>query len=487
MGAAGVRAISVELNDEVVQLQPRTIRVQREPTQQSQRPFGNEDEDPFQQFFGRFPNPWRQQPAGPEVFLRAEIEPRQPVVGQQVLYTLFLYTREDIAALSPSGVPTFRGFWVHEVQLPQQLPTEIVEIDGRRYGRVPLLRKALFPLRRGRYKVEEATVDLTVQRYDRRFFFGPPIARPEQLRLRTDVQWIDVQPLPPAPSGFGGAVGQLALTAEMQPRQIQLGEAATLTVRLSGAGNLQGIREPRITAPEGVTLYPPQQEGQDEVSATKVRGIRIWRYVVVANRPGRFTLKTPDIPFFDPAAQRYRVAAAPDLTLTALARPEAAGAAGDGGAPQGTRSTGLHSGRIFGRPWTSLLPWLLILPGGLALIVALLRRHAGHGKGPAGGKAQLAAGLQEAAAAERPRQVATKIEEAWRGLLAERWSVPAATPPSRWPELLAAGGADVETVSEMSRLVEDLQYLRSAPQLSATDTLRSETLARCRRLLRRLN
>jgi len=488
MGAAGVRGISVELNDEVVQLPPKGIRVQREPTQQEQRRFGDEDEDPFQQFFGRFPNPWRQQPAGPEVFLRAEIEPRQPVVGQQVLYTLFLYTRDDIAALSPSGVPTFRGFWVHDVQLPQQLPTEIVEIDGRRYGRVPLLRKALFPLRRGRYEVEEATVDLTVQRYDRRFFFGPPIARPEQLRLRTDAQWIDVQPLPPAPAGFGGAVGQLALAVEVQPRQIQLGEAATLTVRLSGAGNLQGIREPKITPPEGVTLFPPEQEGLDAVSSNKVRGTRIWRYAVVANRPGRYTLKTPAIPFFDPASGRYQVAAAPDLTLTALPRPAAAAAAGDGGTPQGRRGAALlRSGRIFGRPWTSLLPWLLILPGGLVLIVTLVRRHASHGKPPAAGKAQMAAGLRDAEEAERPRQVAARIEEAWRGLLAERWSVPAATPPSRWPELLAAGGADVETVSEMSRLVEDLQYLRSAPQLSATDTLRSETLARCRRLLRRLN
>src|SRR4029453_4424899 len=117
LGEAGVRAISVELNTQVVQIAPQAIRVQREPARQEQRPFGAEDEDPFQQFFGRMPNPWSQRSTQPDVFLRAEVEPQQPVVGQQVLYTLFLYTREDIAALSPSGVPTFRGFWVHDVQL----------------------------------------------------------------------------------------------------------------------------------------------------------------------------------------------------------------------------------------------------------------------------------------------------------------------------------------------------------------------------------
>ena len=487
LGEAQVRSLSVQVGDRVVQLPPQTVRVQREPTRQAQQPANpfDRDEDPFQQFFGRVPSPWRRELQGPEVFLRAEIQPQQPVVGQQVLYTVYLYTREDISALSPSGVPTFRGFWVHDIQLPQQLPTELVEIDGRRFGRVPLLRKALFPLRSGRYKVEPAIVDLTVQRYDRSFFFGPPIARPESLRLRTEDQWIDVQPLPPAPSGFGGAVGQLALTAELQPRQIRLGEAATLTVRLSGAGNLQGIREPRIAPPPGVSVLAPQQEGHAEVSGTTVRGSRTWRYVVIADRAGRYTLETPGIPYFDPASQRYQVADAPDPTLTALPRPAATG----GGALHGIHAAALPLRGLSSRRWTTVLSWLFALSCGLALIVTLARRRAGTNKllaasSEAGQK--LAADLRQVEAEARPRQVAGRIEEAWRGLFAERWKIPLATPLSRWPELLAARGADAEAVNEVERLVEDLQYLRYAPQLSETDSLRHETLCRCRRLLRRL-
>ena len=489
LGEARVRSISVQLDDDVVQLPPRAIRVQREPTRLSQRPDGGADEedDPFQQFFGRFPNPFRREPSGPEVFLRAEIQPQQPVVGQQVLYTLYLYTREDIAALSPSGVPTFRGFWVQDVQLPQQLPTELVEVAGRRFGRVPLLRKALFPLRPGHYNVEPATVDLTVQRYERSFF-SAPIARPEPLRLRTESQWIDVQPLPAAPPGFSGAVGELALTAELQPRQLRLGDAATLTVRLSGNGNLQGIREPRISPPAGVTVFPPQQEGKTEVSGNMVRGSRIWRYVVVPDRAGRFTLDTPEISYFDPATRRYEAASSPDLALTALPRPTDTAASGGGGAMHGIRTAALPSRGLAGRQWTNLLPWLFVLPWGLALAVTLARRHAGNGKAPAAGSAgrKLAAGLREAETEERPRQVAARIEEAWRNFLAERWDVPAATPPSHWRELLAARGVDAETLDELGRLSDDLQYLRNAPQLSATGTLRDETLGRCRRLLRRL-
>lgn len=493
LGKARVRAIAVQLNDETVRLPAREVRVQREPTRQAQRSNGSMDEeDPFQQFFGRLPYPWRRESEQPEVFLRAEIEPQQPVVGQQALYTLFLYTREDISSLSPSGVPTFRGFWVRDIPIPQQLPTEMVEIDGRRYGRVPLLRKALFPLRPGRFRVEPAAVDLTVQRYDREFFFRPPIARPESLRLQTLGQWIDVQPLPPAPPGFAGAVGQLNLTADLEPRQVHLGEAATLTVRLRGAGNLQAIPEPRISPPSGVAVFPPQQEGKDEVAGTTVRGTRTWKYVVVPDRAGRYRLNTPEVTYFDPESRRYQVTAASGLELTALPRP--AEAAAGGGAPHGIRLAALSAPGIYGLGFKELLPWLFILPWGLALIVTLAHRRSHRGTRPAGAPAvgsspaarELEAGLRRAEAEERPRQVAARIEEAWRGFLAGVWDVPPATPPSRWREMLAVRGADPQSLAELERVIEDVQYLRYAPQLSTTDTLRAEVISRSRRVARRL-
>jgi len=494
IGKARVHNILLKLKGNAVQLQPREIRVRREPTQLAQQSYGADDEDdPFQQFFGNFPR-LRRPPEQPEVFLRAEIQPSQPVVGQQMLYTLYIYTREDIGALSTSGVPAFRGFWVQDIPIPQQVPTQMVEIDGRRYGRVPLLRKALFPLRPGRLKVDAANVDLTVEHYERSLFFTPPIARPESLRLQSDAGWVDVQPLPPAPPGFGGAVGQLAMKADLEPKQVRLGEAATLTVHLSGAGNLQGIQEPKIASPAGVTVYPPQQEGKDGVSGNQVRGDRIWKYVVVPDRAGRYTLETPEITYFDPGARQYRVAASPDFNLTALPRPAPAETAESGGGssePHGIRTAVLPARRLAGGDWTGLLPWLFILPWGLALMVTLVRRHTSQNPlapGPAAGSVEgFEEKLREAEKEERPRQVAQKVEEAWREVLSERWDIPTSTPPSHWRERLAVRRVPPDSLEELGGLLDDVQYLRYAPQLSATGALRAEVIARSRRLLRQMS
>ncbi len=484
LGKARVRAIVVHLNEREVRLPAAEIKVQQEPTGQIQRlPHGaqQEDEDPFQRFFGRMPNPWRQEPQKPDLFLRAEVQPARPVVGQQVLYTIYLYTRENVAGISLNGIPTFRGFWVRDIPLPQQLPTEMIDLDGRRYGRVPLLKKALFPLRPGPYRVEPATIDLAVERYDRSFFFGPAVAHPEGVRLQTAAQTVDVQPLPPAPPGFGGAVGQISLSAQLEPQAVRLGDAATLTVRLTGVGNLQGVQEPRLKAPPGLTLLPPQQEGKDDVNGSAVRGTRIWRYAVVPGRAGRFTLDSPKITYFDPAERRYEVATTPDLALTVAAPPAAAAWPADG-------SPAARTASLPGRRWSPVLPWLLALPWGLVLVAALVRqRSARHGDARCEEAHRLEDALRRAEAEERPRQMAVGIEEAWRDFLQSRWGVPRETPPSRWRELLAPQGVEAEPLDELGLLIEDLQYLRFAPQLSTTDALRADAVARCRRLLRRLS
>jgi hypothetical protein len=302
------------------------------------------------------------------------------------------------------------------------------------------------------------------------------------MRLQTVAQAVDVAPLPPAPPGFGGAVGQLTLATQLEPREIRLGQAATLTVTVAGVGNFQGIQEPHVTAPAGTTLLPPQQEGKDDLNGTAVRGVRIWRYAVVPERAGRFRLESPKVTYFDPAEARYQVATAPDLALSTLPAPAAAAALPSSGHPVHTLSAGLPA-----RRWSPLLPWLCALPWGLVLVVALVRQRSARTGGESDEEAlRMEEALRQAEGEERPRQMAMRLEEAWRELVGRRWGVPASAPPSRWRELLAARGVEAEPLAELDLLIEDLQYLRSAPQLSTTDAMRADALTRSRRLLRRL-
>jgi hypothetical protein len=135
------------------------------------------------------------------------------------------------------------------------------------------------------------------------------------------------------------------------------------------------------------------------------------------------------------------------------------------------------------RRWQGTLPWLFALPWALALVVTLARRKSAPAAALGG---DMEEALRAAGTETRPRQAAALIEEAWRDLLAGRWGIPAATSSSHWPAMLAERGVAPDALDELGRLLEDLRFLRYAPQLSATDNLRGELISRCRSLLRRL-
>jgi hypothetical protein len=505
-GPARVRSILLQLRGQLVRLPDQEIRVQEQPAGQ---PGGSgagtgagaggnggrlppDPADLFERLFGGgSPLRWESRERGPAAFLRAEVQPQQPLVGEQALYTMYLYTRQDVAAVNPTGMPSFRGFWVRDLPQPQRLTAEMVTIGAERYGRVAMIRKALFGLRPGRHLLEAAGCDVVIEPPGHGFF-GPDLASPEELHLRTPELAVEVQPLPSPPPGFAGLVGRVSLAATLQPYSLRLGEGATLTVTLAGAGNLQGVAPPRLDMPSALTVFPPQQQSEEHLSGATVEGRRTWTFVVVPNRAGRYSLRPRSISYFDPAHREYRLAESPPLALTALPAPAAA--------PTGTGAAGLHpmrSGAPHGqgplslawlpRRGARLLLWLA-LSWGVVLVVVLARRRT-RGLAVPGARvppAELEQKLREAAREDRPRQAAALVEEGWRGYLGRRWGLPVTTPAARWGEMLAAHGLAPEIADEMGGLVEGLHYLRYAPQLSATGAVRDDLLARSRRLLRRL-
>lgn len=498
-GRARVHSLVLSLPDQTFEMRDREITVQEEPTGQQTEERTATVEDPFERLFGGFRS--RRPPREPGVFLRAEISPQRPFVGQQVLYTVYLYTRDDISSMAPRDLPKFRGFWVRDIPLPQSSNPDMVEVDGLRYARVPLLQRALFPLRSGSSVIEPTEVDLVARIFEQRFF-GPPISHPQQVRLSTSALTVHVQPLPAAaPPGFTGTVGQYDLKAHLDPAELRLGDAATLTVTLAGRGNLQAAREPRLEPAGGLTVFPPQQQSDDRVVGTTIHGERTWSYVVVPDRAGRYELRVPEVPYFDPQSQQYKVASAPVLAVQALPRFPA----GATGSPHPVRtapaasslaSLGALAGDDRWLPWLFVLPWAIALAVAFALRNRFARSESFGELAPAGAAglsvpsrvdgADMERRFREAAAESRPRQAASCLENAWRELLAERWDVPQGTPAARWGRMLAERGADPAAIEELARLAEDLHYLRFAPQLSETGSLVSEAIDRSRRLLRRL-
>lgn len=443
-------------------------------------------------------------PAGagerPDLFLRAVASPERPYAGQRVVYTLWLYTRVPVRAMEPESLPSFEGLWARHVD-NQLAAHERAEWQGEAYNRVPLLRKELFPLGSAPRVVEPARVRFVVERLQRDRIFFAPVQVPAEVVRESNPVALEVRPLPPlaanAGAAFGGAVGELTLAAVLQPTEVAVDQGATLTVTAAGDGHLEAMPPPPVRAPAGVEVIGPQSGPfpADEPDTTE----RTWSYLLVPREPGSWRLPAIEVPYFDPGAGEYRLARAtlPEL----VARPAGEGGAGVGAEGEVGGAVGaaadLDSSRS-SRPgawWSAAapslsrtLPWALALPA-LALLAAVLLRRRRRGRGGAGGRGgrhgelqALRRGLDAARAEERPRRAAAAIERAWRSFLAETRDLPEAVPPARWPDELRQRGAPPEACRGLAKLLEDLHYLRFAPELSATATLAGELAERSLRL-----
>ena len=379
IGPARVHSISVRVRDSTYDLGERLTTVQEDPPVDRQRPAPRgrdpfEDLDPFESIWDRRGRGERV--ADPKVFLKAEVDPPDPYVGQQTTYTLYLYTQADISGINPEELPDFRGFWVRDIPQPDQMTPEMVEVDGTRFGRVVLLRRALFPIRPGEQTIERARAHIAM-RVPEAGVFGSLLSRTRDARRTSNDLTLQVKELPPGPEDFKGAIGSMRLTAELSPQALAVGGAATLTLTLAGTGNLQGLSEPYLPPLDGVRVFPPQQANDETLSGLEVVGERSWSYVLVPDRSGEWTIPSVRMPYFDPTEEAYSVAATDELALVVSPAPEVAEAtrraAADTIHPIREASTVLPVAAT--SPWRGLTTWLFALPWGLALLLLAVRRR----------------------------------------------------------------------------------------------------------------
>jgi len=497
VGKARVHSVTLDVGGKTIRLPDRELEVLDEtpPERRRQRqrndPFDrllDDDpfaEDPFESLVrsSRDRRSVRAPSArAPKILLRAEAEPRRPYVGQQVLYTLRLYTQVDIQSVNPEELPDFKGFWTQVIPQPDQLQPEMVDYEGERFGRVVLLQRALFPRRSGSFELEPIRARMEAK-LPEAGPFGSALPRSQEITRSSNAVRLEVRELPEAPVGFQGAVGRLTLAADLKPRELAVGEAATLTLTLSGKGHLQGIPAPQIPEISGLKVFPPQQQSDQRLEGREVHGTRSWSFVLVSEHPGSWQLPAIEICYFDPQWERYQSVASPPLELAVRGRTGTAQINGETVELHSIRTAALPAGAS-GGGLARLLPWLFVLPWGLIGLVLFLRHRPGGTEHHRPARRRLLERLEQAEAEERPRQAAAEIEDAWRDFLHERWDIPRGSPSTQWGNLLMERGIQAEAAGELVKLADDLHYLRYAPKLSAVAELRRELIERSRKLVR---
>jgi hypothetical protein len=124
--------------------------------------------------------------------------------------------------------------------------------------------------------------------------------REREMTLHARAQNINVQPVPKTgqPSDYGGAVGRFDVRTRLAPISGTAFAPMTLTIEVSGQGNLDRVSVAGLAASADWKTYPPSAKESTPKS-------KVFEQAVVPQRSGHLELPSISLSFFDPEQKQY--------------------------------------------------------------------------------------------------------------------------------------------------------------------------------------
>ena len=138
-------------------------------------------------------------------------------------------------------------------------------------------------------------------------FFSDPfsmLGERREITVKSETIPLEVKPLPAgAPLTFAGAVGNFSMTADANPKRVQVGDPVTVKVEIAGRGNFDRVSAPGLSDESGWHKYPPSSnfKQDDDVG---ISGTKTFEMVVSPNEK-KSALPPVAFSYFDPVKEKY--------------------------------------------------------------------------------------------------------------------------------------------------------------------------------------
>lgn len=271
------------------------------------------------------------------IFFLVETDKRNVYRGEQINVSYKLYTRLPME-INITKTPDLQGFWSQDVKLPNP-PQPVKEIyKGKEYQVFEIKRTAIFPTQTGTLLLDQAKAEGLVRLgegseagdlFDQ--FFGSLLdeeairamgGRVEEVPVQLQSAPIEIHvkelPLANKPNSFKGAVGQFILESTIDKTEIKENEAATLTLRISGMGNLKTAEPPKVDFPTSLNAFEPVVVDSMVHTSQYIAGYKEIKYTFTPNRAGQFEIPSVNFSYFDPEAKLYKTLVSPVYKIRVL-------------------------------------------------------------------------------------------------------------------------------------------------------------------------
>ena len=263
------------------------------------------------------------QVSGKDLFLRVIPSKKSLYVGEQVVLTYKLYTKVPVSSVSLSKSPSYAGFWTKDLSDNSGTLKQSSEyVNGIEYTTAEIQKVVVVPQRLGKLTLDPMTMECVAQirteSNNRRsmdpfdVFFNDPFFNRNIVNVRKELSsqplTLDVKSLPEngRPESFAGAVGNYNFRSDIDKTELHTNEAVTITLTVSGTGNVELLQMPSPVFPPDFEVYDPKVSTNVNDNANGLSGTKKAEYLVIPRRAGTFDIPAVEFSFFNPSTGTYQ-------------------------------------------------------------------------------------------------------------------------------------------------------------------------------------
>jgi len=317
------------------------------------------------------------------LFLSAGLSSAQAYVEDQAIYTLKLNRQVKVSDIS-LALPEVEHLVFKQLGKPLEYQSVY---QGKTY-QVLEVRYALIASREGNYSIGSTKMSMTVyepRQRSRRSLFDDPFlsfSTGKPITVASDPVELNVLPLPEEgrPADFSGLVGAFQIESKLEPSEVKAGESATLTVLLSGRGNVNRIPDLKVPELEQTKIYADQPILQVEHDDKGLVGSKTMKWALVPEDQGLYQIPVLTVSYFHPQYRRYvTIRTSPHALSVLPGAPERVKASADLGSGKALAGPSKQAVKELGRDILpvhasikDLGPEFEVRPGGLVFWVLTL-------------------------------------------------------------------------------------------------------------------
>ena len=249
--------------------------------------------------------------AAQNVHLVAEVSNPTPYLNERITIVYKLYVSNNVSITSQwreINSPRYADFWSKNID-SQKLNLFEGKYQGEDYRYVVLKTTVLYPQKTGPLEIEPLTLDVPIDvPGKRRNIFGRSLTTRVNKTISAGKRTITVKPLPleGRPDNFTGAVGDFSFTVKANKKVLEVDQALTLQLTVSGKGNLNTLSIPTLKVPSALEVYEPQRKENIRTRASGISGSVSMGYTVVPQEKGSYPISSISFSFFNPDTQSYQ-------------------------------------------------------------------------------------------------------------------------------------------------------------------------------------